>query len=156
MFASTTRLAEEIRSCLTAILALGGGRYACVIDEDGIRFEEPEAADAEGLALRAIISDRRTAVLGLGTRLASEEPMEDVFAGCEREGLFVAILNGRVALIVSSPRPEALREQSRQPLRALADRLMRFNPAYGADARGRGFFFGRPRLDLIVVSPAEP
>ena len=156
MFTSTTRLAEEIRSCLTSVLALGAGRYACVVDKDGIRIEEPEASDAGCRALRSLISERREAILGLATQLASEEPMADVFAGCEREGLFVAIVNGRVALVVAGPRPEELREQSQRLLRALADRLLRFNAAYRVDSRGRGFFFGRPRLDLIVISPAEP
>jgi hypothetical protein len=156
MFPSTDRLSDDIRSCLDLFLTLGQGSYACVLDAQGIRFETPQASIGGAAGLREIIRERRAAILAIGGRLASDEPMEDVFAGWEEDDLFVAVINSRVALIVVGPEPERLRDQGRKPLKALADRLLRLEPSYGIDTRGRGFFVGRPKLDLIVISRRDP
>ena len=77
--------------------------------------------------------------------------MEDVFAGWDHDEFFLAFLNGRVALVVACPEAAQAQERTQRPLRALADRLLRYNPTYRMDGKGRGFFFGSPRLDLVVV-----
>ena len=64
----------------------------------------------------------------------------------------LAFLNGRVALLVACDEAEAAREQAERLFTTLADRLLRLEPSWRVDAKGRGLFFGRPRVDWIVVA----
>ena len=156
MFESQERLKQDIASILEALRALASGRYACVVDPTGVLFESPaEPEDREGWALRRLLEERRSALFRLPAALASGADMEDVFEGWGHDELLLAFVNGRVAVIVTCAEAESLKEASRQPLGVLADRLLRFNPSWRVDERGRGFFFGRPRLDLVVVGAAH-
>jgi hypothetical protein len=56
---------------------------------------------------------------------------------------------------VACPDAESLRERAFPLLKALADRLFRYNETYRLDAEGRGLFFGRARLDIVVVGGAR-
>jgi hypothetical protein len=87
--------------------------------------------------------------------MASGEVTEDVFADWEGDGFFLAVINGRVAMVVACADPEALKALAEPPLRALADRLFRLNAAWRLDEKGRGLFLGRARLDMIVVGPVS-
>lgn len=149
MFESSQRLAEEIGDLLDAIRALARGRYACLIEPKGIVFERPEGGEA--WALRRLLAEKSTALFSLPPAMASGEPMEDIFEGWERDEFFLAFINGRVALVVACPDAEPLKERAMKPLQALADRLFRYNETYRMDDKGRGFFFGSPKLDLVVV-----
>ena len=50
-----------------------------------------------------------------------------------------------------------LETDAQRLLHALFDRLLRLEPAWRIDEKGRGLFFGSPRLDTLVIPrPAEP
>ena len=152
MFESHERLKQDIASMLGSLRTGASGRYACIVDPKGILFESPtEPEDREGWALRRLLNERREALFRLPAALESGSEMEDVFEGWGHDELLLAFVNGRVAVVVTCAEAEPLKEASRQPLAVLADRLLRFNPSWRLDERGRGFFFGRPRLDLVVV-----
>ena len=151
MFEAKERLEQNLLDLMAAILDLGGGRYACLIERKGIVLETPEPEHGPVLALRRVIEARAASILGLAAALAGGGDMEDAFSGWADDEFLVAVLNERVALVVACPDAEALKGEVDLPLRALVDRLMRWKPAYRLDAQARGLFVGRPRLDLIVV-----
>ena len=155
MFESTQKLGDDIGRVLAAIRAQAQGRYACLLEAKGILFEDPEPEDRESWALRRLLEERRTTLLAIPRGMASGEPIEDVFAGWDHDELFLAVLNERVALVVACPRAESLKERALPPLKVLADRLLRYDASYRMDSRGRGFFFGRPKLDLVVIGRAK-
>jgi hypothetical protein len=154
MFESRDRLAEEIGGLLDAFRSLGGGRYACVLEPKGLRFESAEPESEGHWMLRRFLEQRTEALFRLPAAMATGEAMEDVFADWEDDAFFLAFINGRVALVVACPDPEGLKEQAERPLRALADRLFRYNAAFRLDEKGRGIVLGRARLDMIVVGRA--
>lgn len=155
MFETREKLADEIGTLLEGIRAQAEGRYACVMEPKGILFESPEAFGHDVWALRHILEERRGALFSIPTALASGEPMEDVFEGWDHDELFLAFVNGRVTLIVACPKAEPLKEQAMKPLRVLVDRLLRYDPTWRMDSKGRGFFFGRAKLDLVVVGRSQ-
>jgi len=153
MFESRERLAEDLRGLLRALREAAGGRYACLLDRESVRFEDsPE--DTPGWALRQFLEQRREALFGLPDAMAGEGPETDLFEDWVEDDFFLAIVNGRVAVIVACPDAEALKEPAQRLLKALADRLFRYEPAYRLDARGKGFFGGRAQLDVVVVARA--
>jgi hypothetical protein len=155
VFEPRARIEENLLDVMAAILDLGAGRYACLVEKTGIVLEEPEA-EGPLEALRRVIDARAASILGLGKALAAGAEMEDAFSGWADDEFLVAVLNERIALVVACPGAEALKAVVDPPLRALADGLMRWKPAYRLDAQGRGLFASRPRLDVIVVGrPAE-
>ena len=151
MFEAKERLEENLLDLMAAILDLGDGRYACLIERSGIVLETPEPEEGPVLALRRVIEARAASILGLATALAAGGDMEDAFSDCADDEFLVAVLNERVALVVACPDAEALKGKVDPPLRALVDRLLRWKSSYRFDAQGRGLFVARPRLDLIVV-----
>jgi hypothetical protein len=155
MLESSTRLAEEIRGLLDAFRALGDGRYACILESKALLFESTPAEGEGHWMLRRFLEPRAEAIFRLPAAMASGDPMEDVFADWVEDAFFLAFVNGRVALVVACPDPEALKSQAERPLRALADRLFRYNAAFRLDEKGKGLFAGRARLDMIVIGPSE-
>lgn len=151
---SSPRLEEEIRTLLGAFRGLAGGRYACLLEPSGILFEDPEPEAATLKALHTFLHAYRQQVFSIPDGLASEGPAEDIFEGWQEDDFFLAFVNRRVVLVVVCPDGEALRELADRPLKALADRLLRFKDTYRMDAKGRGFFFGRARLDIVVAGRA--
>jgi hypothetical protein len=156
MIESSQHLARDIVDCLAAIRGLTGSRWACLVDSQGIRFEDPvtDTVSPDVETLRRLVEQRRNELLAIPRGLAASGPMADVFDGWDADELFLAVINERVALVAAVSDAELLRERSRRLVRALADRLFRYEPRYRMNAQGRGFFFGRPKLDLIVVSSA--
>jgi len=77
--------------------------------------------------------------------------MRDLFEDLEGDGFFLAFLNGRVGVLVACPDAQRLEDESGRLLEVLADRLLRLNPAWRLDERGRGLFVGAPRLDTVVI-----
>ena len=146
--ASAERLRDEIRSLLDALRNGAGGRYACVMEPSRVVFESQSEPQPE---LSRFLRERGEQLFALPGQLASGAAMDDVFEGWEGDEFFLAVINGRVAVVVACPEAEPLRESAMRPLRALADRLFRYEPSYRLDEKGRGFFFGRPRLDLVVA-----
>jgi hypothetical protein len=151
VFESDARLAEDVLGLMRAMVELGEGRYACLVERGGILLETPAPEDGRATALRHVIEERAAAILALAGALAAGGEMEDAFAEWPDDEFLVAVLNERVALVVACPDAEALKEEADPALSALVDRLLRWKPAYRLDAQGRGIFVGRPRLDVIVV-----
>jgi hypothetical protein len=150
MFESKERLGEEILRLLEAILGASGGRYACVMEPDRVLFEAP-AAEGKLLALRLFLEEKGRQLFRIPAGLAAETPLEDAFEGWDHDDFFLAFVNGRVALVVACPEAEPVEAALQRALTALADRLLRFNESWRLDAEGRGLFFGRPRLDTVIV-----
>lgn len=153
MFESHERLAADIRRLLEALRELGEGRYACIVEPGRVLFESPHPPGPESAGLRRLLSARRPALFALPDHMEAEGPGEDVFAGEPGEFL-VAVLNGRVALVVACADAHALERDAERALHALADRLIRYDQGYALDRHGRGLFFGSPRLDVVVVGGA--
>jgi hypothetical protein len=155
MFDSKDRLAGEIAELVEALRGLVDGRYACLLDAKALHFESPAPGETGLWALRRFLEDRRAQVLAVPGGLAAEGPMDDVFAGWDEDDFLLAVWNGRVALVLACPDAEAVRDRVDRPLRALMDRLFRWDPTYRLDPQGRGLFLGRAKLDLIVVGRAQ-
>jgi hypothetical protein len=153
MFESRGRLAQEISGLLGALRAAGNGRYACLLDRKTLVFEDA-AEEPPAWALRRFLEERREALFGLPGAMAGEGPAEDLFEDWEDDDFFLAFLNGKAAVVVACPDAEALRQPAQRLLKALSDRLFRYEPSYRLDSQGRGFFAGRARLDVVVVARA--
>jgi hypothetical protein len=150
VFESSDRLKDDVLTLMEAILDLGDGRYAALVEKTGIILDTPEPDDGRAAALRKVIDERAPAILKLAQALADDTD-EDAFADWTEDEFLVAVVNERVALVVACPDAEALKTPAEPPLAALVDRLLRWKPAYRLDPQGRGLFVGRPRLDVIVV-----
>ena len=155
MFESSRRLSGEVVELLETLRGLAGGRYACVAEPKGIVFESPEPEGREAWALRRFLEDRCSALFAIPKAMADGTSMDDAFEGWQEDEFFLAFVNGRVALVVACPDAESLRERAFPLLKVLADRLFRYNESYRLDPEGRGLFFGRPRLDIVVVSGTQ-
>jgi hypothetical protein len=153
MFESRTRLAEEIKGLIRALREVGDGRYACLVDRKAVTFEDAEP-EQPGWALRRFLEERREALFALPAAMAGEGPEKDLFEDWEQDDFFLAFLNGQVAVVVACPDAEAVRQPAQRLLKALADRLFRYEPSYRLNAQGRGFFAGRAQLDVVVVARA--
>lgn len=151
MFDSRPRLLEQIGELLEAIRVQAGGRYACLIEPGGLILERAAPGWSEAWTLRGLVERHKDALFAIPGLLASGGPIEDVFAGWDEDEFLLAVINGRVALVVACHEAEVVRDRSFPLLKALADRLLRYNESYRMDARGRGFFLGRPKLDLVVI-----
>jgi len=154
VFESRERLAEDIRGLLEAVRHEARGRYACLLEPGRILFESREPEEREEWALRRLLEERSTALFTLPRSMAGDGPAEDLFEGWEHDDFLLAFINGRVAVAVACPEAEAAREPVMRPLRALADRLLRYNETWRLDEKGRGFFLGSARLDVVVVGRA--
>jgi hypothetical protein len=154
VFESSRRLSGEVVEILEAIRGLGEGRYACVVEPRGIVFESPEPEGREAWALRRFLEEKCAALFAIPRAMAEGTDLEDAFDGWHQDEFLLAFINGRVALVVACPDAESLREHAFPLLKALADRLFRYNETYRLDPEGRGLFVGRPRLDIVVVGGA--
>jgi hypothetical protein len=151
MFESSKRLGEDITALLASLRRLGSGRYACLIEPKGVVFESVDPEESGQWMLRRFLEQRTEALFAIPEALAADGPAEDMFADWERDEFLLAFINGRVAVVVACSEAEPLKEKAGELLRVLTDRLLRFNAAWRVDQKGRGLFFGRPKLDLVVV-----
>ena len=151
MFESEGQLSEEVRGLLGAVREATGARYACIAEKRGIRFESAAVAD-QGAALRVFLESSLAAIFELPASLAGTGPEHDAFENWDEDDFVLAFLNGRVTLLVACQDAEAAREQAERLFTTLADRLLRLHPSWRVDAKGRGLFFGRPRVDWVVVA----
>jgi len=156
LFESRQRLGSEIQGLLDAVRAASDGRYACLLDAKALLFEAV-APDEKGLwALRRFLEERRARILAIPAGLAAGGPGEDAFEGWDADDFLLAFWTGRVALVLACAEAEAARERIAAPLRALTDRLFRWEPTYRLDPQGRGLFLGRAKLDIVVVGRPGP
>jgi len=162
MFESKARLQEDVRGLLDALRELGGGRYAALFDAKGVLLQSPEeglpsqAGMPFGGDLRRLVLSRTEALFGLPAALRAPGvpgggDVSDIFEAWAQDEFFLAFVNGRVGMLVACPDAKRLESESGRLLEVMADRLLRFNPAWRLDERGRGLFFGSPRLDTVVI-----
>jgi hypothetical protein len=150
VFESQARLHEDAQRLVEALRELGEGRYAVLFDRKGVLLEAtPDAA------LRGLVRDRGAALFELPAALRGEEDPGDLFEAWPDDEFFLAFLNGRVGVLVACPDAKRLEDESGRLLKTLADRLLRLNPAWRLDEKGRGLFFGSPRLDTVVIGRAR-
>ncbi len=157
MTGSSGRAREGLLEVVEAVRRAGDARYACVLDAGGVIVESPEPADGHLFALRQHLVDRRAALLALPRTMEETGPpaAEDPFAEWHHDQFLLAVLNERAALVVACADAETLEEASGELLRVWADRLQRFDARFRMDARGRGFFFGHAKLDVVVIGGVE-
>ena len=138
---------------LDALRELGAGRYAAVFDAKAVRRPRAPTRRAKASGRCAACCSRtRKRVLRLPGALHAGDEMGDPFAELderrvplsprEREG-------GRRSSPARTRRGS--RPTPRRLLHALVDRLLRLDPAWRVDEKGRGLFFGSPRLDTVVI-----
>jgi hypothetical protein len=150
VFESKAGLQEDAQRLLDSLRELGEGRYAVLFDRKEILLESPPDAGGEW-PLRRFVQSRTEALFQVPAALHGGEEMGDLFEDLPGDGFFLAFLNGRVGALVACAEPQRLEEESGKLLKVLADRLLRLNPAWRLDERGRGLFFGSPRLDTVVI-----
>lgn len=155
MFETRSRLHEDVSVLLGVLRDISEGAYVSLLDRTGVLAESASPDASVVPKLRGVIAERTESIFALPGAMAADGPTEDVFEGFAGLGFLVAILNGRVALVVACADPASARGAIEAPFKALADRLFRINPAWRTDEKGRGIFFSRPRLDWIVVEKGE-
>ncbi len=155
MFESRERLAEQIVQVLAGLRVETGARHAAILDASGVLFESGE--DPEGdhaVRLRHFLERRRHDLFAIPAAMGADQPMDDAFDEWKEDEFVLAFVNGRVALVLACAGAEAARDRLTRGLKVLVDRLCRWEPRYRMDARGRGFFFGRARVDVVLVGGA--
>jgi hypothetical protein len=150
VFESKARLQEDARRLVEALRELGEGRYAALFEPKGVLLES-----APDPPLRELVEGRAGALFRLPAALRGEEEMADLFEHWREDEFFLAFFNGRVGVLVACPDAKRLEDESGKLLKILADRLLRLNPSWRVDERGRGLFFGSPRLDTVVIGRAS-
>jgi len=156
MFESKAKLQEEALALLDSLRRLGEGGYAVLFDRKGVLLESPDETNEGEWVLRRLVQSQAEGLFRLPALLHGGGEMSDLFEDFRDEEFFLAFVNGRVGLLVACPDAKRLEDDSAELLRALADRLLRYNPAWRLDEKGRGLFLGSPRLDTVVVGrPSE-
>jgi hypothetical protein len=151
MFESETKLRQDVGGMLEALRELGAGRYAAVFDARAVIAESPAETHDGEWGLRRLLQDRGAAVLQLPAALHGGEEMGDLFSDWTEDEFLLAVVNGKVGVLVACADAARLEADSGRLLQALVDRLLRLDPAWRVDAKGGGLFFGAPRLDTVVI-----
>ncbi len=152
MFESTDKIREDVLGLLAALRTLAGGRYAAIFEAKGIVLESPTTGDR---VLRRFIEAHARDLLQIPAALHGDAEMQDHFADWAREQFFLAFVNGKVGVLAVCAEAKQVEQESGPLLKALVDRLLRWNPTWRLDQRGRGFLAGRPRLDTVAIGSAE-
>jgi hypothetical protein len=156
MFESSRRLHEEVSGLLEALRTLAEGRYAALFDKKGLLLETPQAGEQGEWALRGFVQKHAEALFRIPAALHDpSQEMDDTFEDWTDDEFFLAFVNGRVGLVVACPDAKRVEADSAELLRALVDRLLRLNPGWRTDEKGRGIFVGRPRLDTVAIGRLE-
>ena len=140
---------------LESLRALGAGRYAAVFDEREVVAESPSQASEGEWALRRVLQTQAGTLLRVPRALESGEAIEDLFADFGNEEFLLAVVNGRLGVLVACADASRLKSESARLVPVLVDRLLRLDGRYRLDDRGRGLFFGSPRLDTVVIPRPE-
>jgi hypothetical protein len=154
VFESAERLREDVERLTEALRQAAGARAAFVVDAAQVLFESAPEQGPPAWAERRFLEPRLAQLFELPASLEGAGPEADVFEGWDDDEFLIAVLNGRVALVLFCPDAEGARAALKRPFAALADRLMRWRPVLATDPQGRGLFAGRPRVDWIVVGRA--
>jgi hypothetical protein len=151
MFESETKLRQDVAGMLESLRELGEGRYAAVFDARAVIAESPAGTHEGERVLRRLLQDRGAAVLRVPAALDGGDEMGDLFSEWTADEFLLAVVNGRVGVLVACADAARLEADSERLLHALVDRLLRIDPAWRVDEKGRGLFFGAPRLDTVVI-----
>ena len=151
MFESEARLRRDVAQMLESLRELGAGRYAAVFDAKAVIAESPAETNEGEWALRRLLQDRAEALLRLPAALHGGDEMSDIFSDWTADEFLLAVVNGKVGVLVACADAAGLEADAGRLLRALVDRLLRLDPAWRTDEKGRGLFFGSPRLDTVVI-----
>jgi len=151
MFESTTRLRKDVSEMLDALRELAAGRYAAVFDAKEVVAESPSRSDEGEWALRRVLQSHAEPLLRVPRALESGEAVADVFADFGDEEFLLAVVNGKLGVLVACADAAKLEADSERLLPALVDRLLRLENRWRVDDRGRGLFWGSPRLDTVVI-----
>jgi len=136
---------------LGALRELAESRFAAVFDATAVVAESP-AETAEGQwALRRLLQSKAEELLHLPRALQSGEEVADLFADYGDEEFLLAVVNGKLGVLVACADATKLKDDSERLLPALFDRLLRLDDRYRLDEKGRGLFWGSPRLDTVVI-----
>jgi hypothetical protein len=136
---------------LGALRELAESRFAAVFDATAVVAESP-AETAEGQwALRRLLQSKAEELLRLPRALQSGEEVADLFADYGDEEFLLAVVNGKLGVLVACADATKLKDDSERLLPALFDRLLRLDDRYRLDEKGRGLFWGSPRLDTVVI-----
>jgi hypothetical protein len=154
MLESQSRLRGDVVDILDSLVALGGGAYAAVFDAKAVLAEHSERDEGRS-PLRGLVEANGEALLRLPGALQRGEELDDHFAGFERDEFLLAVVNGKVGLLVACADAADLQRRAERLLHALVDRLLRLEPRYRYDEKGRGILFGSPRLETVVIPRAE-
>jgi hypothetical protein len=152
VFESTGRLREDVQGLLDALRSLGGGRYAALFEAKGVLIESPAGGD---WVLRRFVESHARALIEIPAALHSGGEMQDHFSDWEQDEFFLAFVNGKVGILAVCQEAKTVEQESGPLLKVLADRLLRLNPAWRLDEKGRGFLAGRPRLDTVAIGRTE-
>jgi len=151
VFESETRLRRDVVDILDSLRGLGSGWYAAVFDRSKVVLESASEASPGAAALRRLLQAEAEPLLRLPGALQRGEATSDVFAGFAADEFLLAVVNGKVGVVVACADAAKLETESARLVRALVDRLLRIDPAWRYDDKGRGIFFGSPRLDTVVI-----
>lgn len=151
MLESEDKLRRDVASMLDALRELGAGRYAAVFDAKAVFTQSPAETNAGGWVLRRLLQDRGAALLRVPAALHAGDEMNDLFSDWTADEFLLAVVNGKVGVLVACADAARLEADSGRLLVALVDRLLRLEPAWRIDEKGRGLFFGSPRLDTVVI-----
>jgi hypothetical protein len=156
MFESSSRLHDEVSGLLEALRTLGAGRYAALFDRKGLLLETPAGGEQGEWALRGFVQKHAEALFGIPAALHDPaQSMDDAFEDWADDEFFLAFVNGKVGVIVACPDAARVEKESEKLLRALVDRLLRLNPGWRLDEKGRGILASRPRLDTVAIGRPE-
>ena len=90
-------------------------------------------------------------MLRLPAALHAGDEMGDPFAEWTSDEFLLCVVNGKVGVLVACADAARLEVDAERLLQALFDRLLRLEPAWRVDEKGRGLFFGSPRLETLVI-----
>jgi hypothetical protein len=152
VFESTGRLREDVLGLLDALRSLAGGRYAALFEAKGVLLDSPAEGD---WVLRHFVESHARALLEIPEALHSGGEMLDHFSDWEQDEFFLAFVNGKVGVLAICTEAKRVEQEAGPLLKVLADRLLRLNPAWRLDEKGRGFLAGRPRLDTVVIGRSD-
>jgi hypothetical protein len=151
MFESRDKLQRDVAELVEALRGLGSSRYAAVFDERSVVCESPREASGDEAPLGRLVRGSAASLLRVPAALHSGEEMADLFSAFPGDEFLLAVVNGRVGILVACAEAAPLEVESARLLRALVDRLLRLEPGWRYDERGRGLFFGSPRFDTVVI-----
>jgi hypothetical protein len=151
MFESASRLRKDVSEMLDSLRELAAGRYAAVFDAKEVVAESPSRTEEGEWTLRRVLQSQAGPLLRVPRALESGEPIPDLFADFGDEEFLLAVVNGKLGVLVACADAAKLREDAARLLPALVDRLLRLEDRWRVDERGRGLFWGSPRLDTVVI-----